>query len=89
MKTMKVFDINCYAHIVCIKHIGDVNPYRLYAVCYERDKYGYTVPHKKLIAKYADITSCLCMVKDLFVTGVQHEPYSVLLAWCKHYYGSR
>lgn len=89
MKTMKVLDINCFVHLVCVKHIGTVNPYRLYAVIYEKDKTGYyTVPHKKQIAKYGDIESVLCMIKDLFMSGIQHKTDPELLSWCKQYYGS-
>ena len=88
MKTMKVLDINCFVHLVCIKHIGNVNPYRLYAVIYEKNRYGYTVPHRKQIAKYGNFESVLCMIKDMFMSGIQHKTDSELLAWCKQYYNS-
>ena len=86
MKTMKVLDINCFIHLVCIRHVGDVNPYRLYAVIYEKDKYGYTTPHRKLIAKYGNFESVLCMINDLYMSGLQHCTNTELLSWCKQYY---
>lgn len=39
---------------------GDnLNPYRVYQTYRAPDKYGIMRQHKKLIAKYADMRSCL------------------------------
>ena len=89
MKQFKVLDIHDYMHLVCIRVIGekDPNPYRLFMVYYSINKDGYTTKHKKLIAKYADIVSVLCMVKDMYINNVQHMTYTEAFTWCKTYYG--
>ena len=43
-----------------IKHYGEDNPYRIYHIYRDTGKYGYPTEHKKMVAKYADLTSCFC-----------------------------
>ena len=90
MKTIKVLDIQDYIHLVCVKDLTiDCNQYRLYIVYKAMDpKYGYCTQHKKCIAKYGDMSSVLCQVRDLYIHNVQYRPIDYILAWNKQYYNS-
>lgn len=53
-KTRKVMEINDGGvHLVCIKRMGEVNPFYLYRVWWDGGE------HRKLITKYADLTSVM------------------------------
>jgi len=41
-----------------------VNPYRIYCIYYTPSECGLR-KHKKQIAKYCDMISCLCYLRDL------------------------
>ena len=88
MKSYKVLDINYYIRIVCIKDIDENknNPFRLFLVYRAIDKHTYPTQHKKLIAKYGNMESVLCHIKDLYMSGIQYRPIDDILAWNKAYY---
>lgn len=89
METHKVLDICDYIHLVCIKidNETELNPYRLYIEYPVKNKYGYYTTHKKQIAKYGNMASILCMVKDMYIEFMQHKSINQILAWCKEYNG--
>lgn len=87
MSKIKVLDISEYIRIVCTRDTGiNINPYRLYIVYKSIDRYGYPAEHKKQVARYQDMSSILCMVKDLYTSGIQFKPIDSIIAWCKRYY---
>lgn len=90
MATYKVLDIHDRIHLVCTYTQNATDPYRLYLTykSYDSTK-GYTATHKHLIAKYADMTSVICMIKDIYINYVQNKPIDQVLAWCKHYYNEQ
>ena len=50
-----------------VRHETDnLNPYRVYQTYRAPNKYGIMSQHKKLIAKYADMRSCLYCICDRY-----------------------
>ena len=93
MKTQKVLDLCCGIHLVCIRTLSvnghyPANPYRLYILYHARNRHGYPTQHRKCIAKYGDMASILCMIKDMYIDYVQDLQIENVVAWCKQYYGS-
>lgn len=93
---IKVLDMTSGLHLECIKvcpKAGEketVNPYLLY-ITYKaptRSGYGYST-HKKLVAKYGDMISILCMIKDIYLEGIDTYPVNVAIDWCNKYYNRR
>lgn len=65
-KTRQVMDIREDGkHFKCVYNAADkYNPYRVYKIVWELSKDGYGMrEHKKLIAKYGDFRSVLCLLK--------------------------
>lgn len=59
-KTRKIMEINDGGvHLVCIKYIGQRNPFRLYRVWWD---YGW---HRKEITRYADLKSIACHIHEI------------------------
>lgn len=60
-KTTQIMKLCCDGKkYTVVRHDADNNnPYWLYKMTYEPNKYGYMTEHKKLIVKYADMGSCL------------------------------
>ena len=44
----------------------NLNPYRVYQTYRAPNKYGVMSQHKKLIAKYADMRSCLYCISQIY-----------------------
>ena len=89
VKQYKVLDTCDFVHLVCIKRTDpeEVNPYRLYIVYSGRnEQYGYYTEKRKQVAKYADMASVICMIKDLYINGMEHKPVSEVISWCERYY---
>ena len=91
MKTYKVLDIDYFVRLVCIKQFGNYanNPFRLYIIYRTTDENHYPKEHKKLIAKYGDMESVLCHIKDMYLSGIQYRPIDDILAWNKDYCNAR
>ena len=85
-KTTKVLEIKDYPHLVCVRHNGSVNPYRLYLFYPGKDKFGYSTEHKKQLAAYADIHSVICHINDMYKADVQYKTADMILVWNKQYY---
>lgn len=93
---IKVLDIDDGMHLECIKVCPKTdekqpyNPYLLYIVYYAptRSGYGYS-KHRTLMAKYGDILSILCMIKDMYLNGVDAYPTNTIINWSKSYYHNR
>ena len=50
-----------------VRHEADnLNPYRVYQTYHAPNKYGVMSQHKKLIAKYADMRSCLYHIFQIY-----------------------
>lgn len=89
MATYKVLDMNDRIHLISTYTQNATDPYRLYLTYRSYDSVkGYSVKHKHLIAKYADMTSVICMIKDIYLSGIQNDYTEKVLAWCKHYYNN-
>jgi len=85
--TYKVLDIHDHINLVCIKNCNArYNPYRLYLIYPAHDKYGYPTKHRKQLAQYADMTSIICHIKDLYLNSVQYKSVEQILSWNKQYY---
>lgn len=41
-----------------VRHYGTDNPYKIYHLYNDYNKYGYLTEHRKLMAQYADLQSC-------------------------------
>ena len=90
-KQFKVLDICEGIHLVCIRYTisEDPNPYRLFLVYNARhETYGYYTERRKQIAKYGNIESVLCMIKDLYIAGIQYCSVPNVISWCDRYYNS-
>lgn len=73
-------------NLVCIRDNNAVcNPYLLYLVYPAKDRYGYPAMHKKLLIKYADMTSVIHHIRDLYIFGFPYKTVSEILAWNKTY----
>lgn len=72
-KTRKIVDINYNGrYVVIVDFEAEVNPFRLYMVSWDTCESGYGLSkHKKLIAKYADLESCLHYLLQLGVLRVR------------------
>ena len=46
----------------CQYEEGEMNPYRLYQLTWKTNEYGYPYKSKKLVQKYADLKSVLCVL---------------------------
>ena len=58
--TRKVLDLRAYGQrFICVEHMGDMNPYRLYEMTWDS---GW---HRQQIAKYANIESVLYRLLEL------------------------
>lgn len=90
MATKKVLDICDKIHLfcTCTYSENEANPYRLYFEYYALDlnKHPYPTKHRKCIAKYGDIGSVLCMIKDIYTHNIHHRPSAYIISWCKAYY---
>ena len=64
-QVMKLCD-NGNKYIVVYHESDHNNPYWLYKLTHEPNKYGYMTEHKKLIVKYADMVSCLYYLAQNF-----------------------
>ena len=74
--------------LLCIKDTQTkYNPYRLYLVYPDKDKYGYPTRHRKLLVKYQDMTSIICHIRDLYLFGFDYKDKSNVLLWNKQYCG--
>lgn len=74
-------------NLVCIRDNNPdcVNPYLLYLVYPAKDKYGYPTRHKRILIRYADMTSVIHHIRDLYVFGFPYKTVSEILAWNKAY----
>lgn len=73
-------------NLVCIRdNNAKYNPYLLYLVYPAKDQYGYPTMHKKMLIKYADMTSVIHHIKDLYVFGFPHKTVSEILEWNEAY----
>lgn len=52
------------------------NIYKVYKIYHAPNKYGYMTKHRKLIDKYADFSSVLCLLRD-DALGLDKEHESV------------
>ena len=86
----KVLDIIDRIHLVCIlDNTGKFSVYRLYLVYNARhETYGYYTERRKQLAKYGDMASVLCHVKDMFVYGIQYKSVPDIISWSDKYYNS-
>ena len=88
-KYTKVLSINdSICGLVCVRcNAEKYNPYRLYLVYPDKDRYGYPTRHRKQLAVYGDMTSVICHIRDLYqYGGFQYKGISDILAWNKQYY---
>lgn len=88
-KHTKVLDINDSIHgLICIRCNDEkYNPYRLYLVYPDKDRYGYPTRHKKQLAVYGDMSSVICHIRDLYTYGgFAYNSTSEILRWNKNYY---
>ena len=90
----KVLDITSGLHLECFKicpKLGEkepLNPYLLYITYKAPTRCGYGIStHRKLIAKYGDMVSILCMIKDMCLEGIDTYPVNVAADWCNRYHG--
>lgn len=59
-KTRKILEINDGGvHLMCIKHCGETNPFRLYRVWWDRGE------HRKEITRYGDLVSATYHIYDI------------------------
>lgn len=67
----KVLEINDSIHgLVCVRCNNEkYNPYRLYLVYPDKDKYVYPTRHRKQLAVYGDMASVICHIRDLYIYG--------------------
>lgn len=75
--TRKVLDLRLDGlHIVCIMRnpISEPNPFRVYKVAS-----GY----RRQIAKYGDILSVICFLKDLYMDGADTFSMVQIVEWAK------
>ena len=86
--TTKVLEIKDYLHLVCIKDSNNKNPYRLYLLFHEKDRYGYWTEHKRQLVSYGDMHSVICFIADLYRAGIQYKPVDIILAWNKQYHNN-
>lgn len=88
-RKQKVLEIsgsfNC---LVCIRdNTKQYNPYYLYLVYPDKDRYGYPTRHKKQLAVYGDMTSVICHIRDMYVYGgFLFKGTSDIITWNKDYY---
>lgn len=77
MKRRKVLSITLDGfRIECHKLLDDqINPYRVYRI--------HSGGKRKQIAKYADFVSVMCLLKDIFVWGIDSMSMSDLINYCK------
>ena len=84
-KVMSITDSIC--HLVCIRdYYAKYNPYLLYLVYPAKDRNGYPTRHRKLLAKYGDMTSVACYIRDLYLFGFVWKTVSEILAWNESYH---
>ena len=91
-RTVKVLDVIDTIRLSCFletdSETGD-RTYRLVLFVPGKDRYGYRTEHRKTIAKYADMASVLCMVRDIYCYYIYDKPYDDIISWCAAYYGKR
>lgn len=79
-KTRKCLDIDVEGlHYVCIQEFTNRdNPFALYKQTLEYNKYGYLTYHRRLVERYADFYSVLCLLKLIYDPSVQSAFKEVL-----------
>ena len=81
----KVMDIEMDGFHLAVMKIHDRaerNPYRVLWL-YGNGGWRY----QKQLAKYGDIISCICFIKDLFLDGANVLTLAGLIDWSNEYHG--
>ena len=67
MSTTQILKINCFGKRYTVIFLHDTvrNPFKLYEVTAEPNKYGYPTNHKHLLAAYQNFEGCLYHLAQL------------------------
>ena len=81
-KVMDIHDGGIHLAVIRINDRKERNPYRVLKV-YGAGGYRY----QKQIAKYGDLISVICFIKDLYMDGADTMTFAELLDWVEAYHG--